>query len=153
MSTPKIPILCKNRKVGFLYHILESYEAGLSLLGTEAKSLRQGGIIIQDAYVKPGGGGLQIVDMHIPLYANGGPIQHEEKRPRQLLLRKKEIREILSSISQKGLTAVPVEVYFSPRGWAKIKIAVCQGKKHHDVREAVRRREDQRDMERAARRR
>ena len=155
MTNEKTPrkTVCRNKKVRYNYDIIDTYEAGLSLQGTEVKSLRNGKASINEAYIRPQASGLYLFDMHISPYTNAGPFQHSEKRPRQLLLHNREIRKIVSDISRKGLTAVPMDVHFSGRGWAKTRIAVCRGKKTYDKRDKMKKKEDQREMQREKNRR
>ncbi len=144
--------VCRNKKATHNFVILSTVEAGLSLEGTEVKALRDGKASINEAFIRPGKKGLFIYDMHISRYDNGGPFQHSETRPRPLLLHKREIRKIISEVSQKGLAAIPLEIYFTKKGLAKAKIAVCKGRQTHDKRDKIKSREHQREMERAKRR-
>lgn len=144
--------VCRNKKAAHNFVILSTVEAGMRLEGTEVKSLRSGKASINEAFIRPGKKGLFIHDMHISKYDNGGPLQHSETRPRQLLLHKREIRKITSEVSQKGLAAIPLEIYFNKKGLAKAKIAVCKGRQSHDKRDKIKHKEHQREMERARRR-
>lgn len=130
-------ISIKNRKASFEYEFLEEFEAGVMLLGTEIKSVRQGGTNINDAYCYCNNGELFIKNMHISLLKNAGENQHEPARERKLLLTKKEINKIIDKLKNKGLTVIPVSLYTNSRGLVKIKIAICKGKKMYDKRDAI----------------
>lgn len=137
-----------NRKAYHQYHILEKVEAGLALVGTEVKSLRDGRMSLGEAYVRSEGGELWLVGAHIPPYLPGGPSNHEPTRPRKLLLHREEIARLTGIVSRKGLTIVPLRVYFT-RGLAKVEIGVAQGKKLYDKRQALQERAEKREAERA----
>ncbi|MCC6671493.1 MAG: SsrA-binding protein SmpB [Planctomycetes bacterium] len=139
--------VAQNRKARFEYEVLETFEAGLALRGTEVKTLRQGRVSIEEAYAKVQGGELFLVDAHIEEYTHGNRANHEPTRPRKLLLHRREIRRIEAALGQKGLTLIPLEVFFSARGYAKVRLALCRGKKTHDKRETLRRREHRREMD------
>jgi len=144
-------IVCVNRRARFEYEILETFEAGMVLKGTEVKSLRQGQASIKEAFGDIAAGEVFLVDSHIPPYTLGNIHNHEPKRRRKLLLGRREIRRLAGKTSEKGLTLVPLRIYFR-RGLAKIELALARGKKIHDKRETIRRREAKREMEREARR-
>ncbi|MGI6604701.1 MAG: SsrA-binding protein SmpB [Firmicutes bacterium] len=146
---PSRRLVTENRKARHDYHILETYEAGLALIGTEVKSLREGKANLQDSFARVENGEVILYNMHISPYQKGGYVNHEPKRPRKLLLHKREITRLEQSVRQKGLTMVPLSVYFNDRGLAKVSLALAQGKKLYDKREDVARREAQRDVERA----
>jgi SsrA-binding protein len=139
--------VCLNRRARFEYEILETFEAGMVLVGTEVKSLRQGQASIKEAFADVVGGEVFLVDSHIPPYALGNIHNHEPKRRRKLLLGKREIMRLGSKTAEKGLTLVPLRIYFR-RGLAKVELALARGKKTHDKRETIRRREAKREMER-----
>ena len=139
--------VCLNRRARFEYEILETFEAGMVLVGTEVKSLRQGQASIKEAFADVVGGEVFLVDSHIPPYALGNIHNHEPKRRRKLLLGKREIMRLGSKTAEKGLTIVPLRIYFR-RGLAKVELALARGKKIHDKRETIRRREAKREMER-----
>jgi len=143
--------VCVNRRARFEYEILETFEAGMVLVGTEVKSLRQGQASIKEAFADVVGGEVFLVDSHIPPYILGNIHNHEPKRRRKLLLGKREIRRLGGKTAEKGLTLVPLRVYFR-RGLAKVELALARGKKIHDKRETIRRREAKREMEREMRR-
>lgn len=150
--TEDIKIIATNRKASFEYFLLEKFEAGLVLNGTEIKSIRAGQISIQEAYVDvPNGQEAWLVEAHIAPYEQAGQhFNHEPKRKRKLLLHKKQIREIWNDIRIKGMTIVPTRVYLK-EGRAKIEIALAKGKKAYDKRAAIAKRDEARDSERASR--
>lgn len=137
-----------NRKARYEYHILETFEAGIELTGTEVKSLRAGKANIQDGYARVENGELLLYNMHISPYDQGNRFNHEPKRPRRLLMHKQEIMKLLGKVREKGFSLVPLKVYFK-HGWAKVEIALARGKKLYDRREDVAERDAKRDMERA----
>ena len=144
----KLKMVCDNRKARHEYHFLETYEAGIELFGTEVKSLRAGQANLQDAYAKVENGEMWLYNMHISPYAMGNRFNREPKRPRRLLLHKQEIIKLYSKVREKGLTIVPVKVYFNG-SLAKVEIALAQGKKLYDKREDLVARAVRRDTERA----
>lgn len=147
-SGEKIKIVSDNRKVRHEYHLLETLEAGLELKGTEVKSLRNSRASIADAYAKIENGEAFIYNMHISPYDMGNRFNHDPKRVRRLLLHKSEINRLYAKVREKGLTLVPVKVYFT-RGKAKIEIALAQGKKLYDKRADMVAKEAKRDIDRA----
>ena len=140
-----------NRKAYHDYHILESLEAGIVLTGTEIKSVRAGRVTIRDAYAKPEGSELWLYNAHIAGYQAGSYYDHEPDRPRKLLLHRKQINELAAMANQKGLTLVPLKLYIK-RGIAKLELGVARGKRFHDKRAAIARRESDREIERALKR-
>jgi len=140
--------LVSNRRARHDYEILETFEAGMSLQGTEIKSLRDHGGSLQEAYVMIDKMEAWLKGCSIAPYSFGNIHNHEEKRDRKLLLHKKEIEKLKRSIQEKGLTIIPLAIYLK-RGKAKVKIAVARGKKQHDKRAAIKDREHKRSMERA----
>ena len=146
-------LIARNRKATHDYEVIETFEAGLDLLGTEVKSLRGGKASIAEAYVTVDGAQAYVVGMTIPEYSSRGYASHEPARRRKLLLHRKEIGRLSGTVAQKGLTAVPLKLYFTDRGWAKIEVALVRGKSHLDKRQAIRKRADQREMARARKRR
>ncbi|MCB9761941.1 MAG: SsrA-binding protein SmpB [Alphaproteobacteria bacterium] len=150
MSDP-VKVIAKNRKARHEYELLERFEAGLELLGTEVKSLRNGKAQIAEAYVRLQGDEAYLVDAHIQPYTHAGQENHEPTRPRRLLLHRRELTRLRRATQEKGLTIVPVTLYFKGP-WAKLEIAVARGKKLHDKRQDIRKREDDRDAQRAMRR-
>lgn len=141
-------VVARNRKARHEYHILDTWEAGIVLQGTEVKSLRAGRANLQDAFAMFEGGELWLHNLHISPYEHGNRFNHDPLRPRKLLLHRQELRKLVGQVEQKGLTLVPLEIYFR-RGIAKLTLALVRGKKLHDKREDLRRRADERDMERA----
>jgi SsrA-binding protein len=145
-------IVAENRKARFDYFIEETYEAGLALTGTEVKSLRVGSINIGESYASAENGGIFLINAYIPEYQKAGAhLQHVPRRPRQLLLKAKEIVKIATGIEREGMTVVPLELYFNARGRAKLKIGMAKGKKLSDKRETSAKRDWQRDKARLMR--
>ena len=150
--TENIKVIATNRKASFEYFLMEKFEAGLVLHGSEIKSIRAGQISIQESFVDiPNGQEAWLVESHIAPYEQAGThFNHEPKRKRKLLLHKKQIREIFNDIRIKGMTVVPTRVYFKD-GRAKIEIALAKGKKAYDKRATIAKRDEARDSERASR--
>ena len=142
--------VARNRRARFDYHLLDTFEAGLVLKGTEVKSLRDGKVNISDAYGIVRNGEIFLLNAHIQPYDRGGYVNHEPGRTRKLLLHKREISRLIGAVERDGLTLVPLELYFR-KGVAKVAIAVGKGKKMHDKREAAQKRDAQREMARVAR--
>jgi SsrA-binding protein len=144
-----IKIISDNRQARYLYEILETYEAGISLTGTEVKSIRAGKVNLRDAYGLIRNGEAWLLNAHIsPYQASGEYFNHDPRRTRKLLLKRKEISKLLGQLEQQGLTLVPLKMYFK-RGWVKISLGLGRGKKLHDKREALKERQDKREMQRA----
>lgn len=142
-------VVTDNRQARYLYEILETYEAGIELTGTEVKSIRAGKVNLQDGYALIRDGQAWLLNAHIsPYNASGQYFNHEPRRTRRLLLHREEIRKLIGKVEQQGLTLIPLKMYLK-RGWVKITIALAKGKKIHDKREDIKRRQDQRDMQRA----
>jgi SsrA-binding protein len=139
-----------NRKATHDYHILQTFEAGISLLGTEIKSIRQGHVSIREAYVRPQDDDLWLVGAHISHYAPASRANHDPTRSRRLLLHRREIREIVRELQSSGGTIVPLRLYLK-NGKAKLEIALARGKKAYDKRAAIAKREADRAMQRAVR--
>jgi SsrA-binding protein len=146
-SADGIKVVATNRRARHEYEILETFEAGLELTGTEVKSLRGGGVSIMEAFAMPQGSDLMLLNMRISPYAQGNRFNHVPERPRRLLLHRQEINRLSGMVSQKGLTLVPLRVFFK-RSWAKVDIGVCRGKKLHDKRHAIKERDLRRTQER-----
>lgn len=140
--------IAKNRRASHDYQLLETWEAGIALTGTEVKSLRNGKANLSDAYGIVRDGEVYLLNLHISPYERGGYVNHEPTRTRKLLLHRREIRKMIGAVEKQGLTLVPLELYFKD-GRAKVAIALGKGKKLHDKREDERRRDDERDMARA----
>lgn len=145
----KETVVATNRKAFHDYAIEERMEAGIVLLGTEVKSLREGRINLKDSFASVDKGVVRLHNCHISPYSHGNVMNHDPLRPRKLLLHKKEISKLIGQTQQKGLTLVPLRIYFSPRGHAKVEIALAKGKKEYDRRETIKTREAGREMERA----
>ncbi len=146
-----IKLVCRNRKASHLYYILEEYEAGLVLTGTEVKSLRESGASLPESYAEIRGDEIFLVGCHISEYSAGNRYNHDPLRAKKLLMSKKEIRRLQEKVLEKGLTLVPLSIYFR-NGWAKVKIALARGKKVFDKREDLKRKQADREAERALRR-
>jgi SsrA-binding protein len=140
--------VAQNRAASYNYHLLEQYEAGMVLLGTEVKSLREGKASLREAYASVRGPDLWLLNCHIPEYAPGGPFNHAPLRPRKLLLHRREIEKLAGKTQQKGLTLIPLRIYFKD-GRAKCEVALARGKKYHDRREAERAKEAKREASEA----
>ena len=143
-----IKTVATNRKAYHNYHIGESVEAGIALTGTEIKSIRNGRVSLGDAYVRPEAGELWLLNAHIARYEAGSYLSHEPTRPRKLLLHRKEIDNLTSKVSEKGLTLVPTRLYIKG-SIAKVEVALAKGKKLYDKRESISRREAERELARA----
>lgn len=145
-------IITDNRKARYLYEILETYEAGLELQGSEVKSIRQGKANLQDGYALIRNGEAMLLNVHIsPYEKTAAYFNHDPRRSRKLLLHKQEIRKLIGKVEQQGLTLIPLKMYMK-RGLVKITIALAKGKKVHDKRESIKKRDDQREMARAIKR-
>jgi SsrA-binding protein len=140
-----------NRRAGFDYEILETFEAGLALTGSEVKSLRQGGGSIAEAYARVKNGEVWLEGMNIVVYNEASYNNHDPLRSRKLLLNKREIEEITKGLERKGLTLVPLKLYFKD-GWAKLNVALARGKKLYDKRETQAKREAKREIDKALKR-
>lgn len=137
-----------NRKAKFEYSFLQMYEAGLVLTGTEVKALRLGLANLNDAYCLFDHGNLIVKSMYISEYDHGTIYNHDARRDRRLLLRKSELKKLERRVTEKGYTIVPYRLYFSDRGFAKLEIALAQGKKAYDKRETMKERDNKREMDR-----
>jgi SsrA-binding protein len=127
--------IAENRKARFEYAIGDTFEAGIQLVGTEVKSMRTGQVNIAESYASVENDGIFLINAYIPEYKGAGHFfQHEPKRPRRLLLHKREIAKLAIAVERQGMTMVPLELYFNPRGRAKLRLALAQGKKLHDKR-------------------
>jgi len=140
-----IKTVVTNRKAYHNYHIGDSIEAGIALTGTEIKSIRNGRVSLGDAYVKPEGGELWLLNAHIARYEAGSYSSHEPTRPRKLLLHRKQISSLSSELAEKGLTLVPTRLYLKG-SIAKVEVALAKGKKLYDKREAIARRDVEREI-------
>ena len=138
-----------NRKAFHDYFIEERYEAGIMLQGTEVKSLREGRVNLQDSYASVRGSEVFLHQCHISPYSHGNMKNHDPTRVRKLLLHKTEIHKLLGKTQQKGLTLIPLRIYFSKRGYAKVELGLAKGKKLYDRRETIKSREAGREVQRA----
>ncbi len=142
-----IKVVATNRKASHEFFLLDKFEAGISLQGSEIKSIRAGHISLAEAYVRVDGQQAWLEDAHIAPYENAGNYGHEPRRPRRLLLHKKEIHKMWNEIRQKGITIVPLRVYLK-NGRAKVEIALAKGKKLYDKREVIAKRDVERELAR-----
>lgn len=149
-NKPEIQSIARNKRAKFDYHILDTFEAGLVLKGTEVKSLREGRANISDAYGIIKEGEAFLLNLHISPYERGGYTNHEPERTRKLLLHRKEIRRLIGAVERQGLTLIPLELYFK-NGVAKVALALGKGKKLHDKRDTERERDAAREIARAVR--
>lgn len=147
-----MPPEIRNRKAYFNYEILERFESGIELVGTEVKSLRIGSARLKDSYARIKGGEAWLMRAHISAYGPAAQFNHDTERPRKLLLHKREISRLESKILEKGLTVLPLKMYFNKRGIAKVMLGLGRGKRKYDKRDVIRKRDVQRDMERETRR-
>jgi SsrA-binding protein len=136
--------IAENRKARHDYHVLETWEAGVSLLGTEVKSIREGRVNLRDSYARVDNGEIWMLNVHISPYSHRGSAEHQELRQRKLLLHRDEIRKMVGKVAEKGLTLVPLELYFK-KGRVKVLLGLARGKQAHDKRETLRRREVDRE--------
>jgi SsrA-binding protein len=137
-------LITDNRKAGFEYHILETFEAGVALTGTEVKAIREGRVNLRDSYCRLERAEAFLVGAHIGQYSHGGYASHDPLRARKLLLRREELNKLLGKTTERGLTIVPLRMYFK-KGRVKLAIALAKGKKVYDKRETIRRREADRE--------
>ena len=137
-------LIAENRKARHDYHILETWESGVALLGTEVKAIREGRINLRDSYARADNGEIWMMNVHISSYSHRGYADHAEMRQRKLLLHRHEIRKLIGRTAEKGLTLVPLEMYFK-KGRVKVLLALAKGKQEHDKRETLRRREIDRE--------
>ena len=149
---PESKTVAQNRKARFDYYIEDTIEAGIVLTGTEVKSLRVGGVSIQESYAHVKGTEIFLVNAHIPEYTKAHvKLQHEVRRPRKLLLHKNEVNKLIGAVNRKGTTIVPLAIFFNKRGLAKVSLGIASGKKQHDKRETEKKRDWQREKGRIMR--
>jgi SsrA-binding protein len=141
-----------NKKAHQAFEILERVEAGIALKGTEVKSLRAGDASITEAFARIDRGEVSLVNFQIQPYKQGNQFNHDPKRPKRLLLHKREIKKLVSRVTIKGLTLIPLAVFFNQRGLAKVELALARGKRFHDKRQDERKKQDMKDIARATRR-
>ena len=147
-----MPDVATNRQASFRYHLLDKWEAGLVLTGTEVKSLRDGKAQLKDGYATVDRGEVWLHNVHIPPYGPATRENHEPERPRKLLMHRREIERLIGKTKEKGLTLVPTRLYFSDSNRAKVEIALARGKDRGDKRQAIKEREMRREIERSFRR-
>lgn len=145
-------VVCKNRRAWHEYEILETVEAGMVLVGTEVKSLREGRVNLKDSYAKVEGEEVFLVDAHISPYSHGNIMNHDPLRRRKLLLHKKEIRRLGGKVQERGLTLIPLQIYFEG-GRAKVELGLAKGKRLYDKRAAIKKRDERRDLQRELKKR
>jgi SsrA-binding protein len=138
-----------NKRAGFEYHFIQKYTAGMVLTGTEVKSIRAGQVNLGDAFCYLKDGELYVRNLHISIWKQGSYYNHEPMRIRKLLLKKSELKKIRVKALEKGFTVIPIRMFLSETGYAKLEIAVAQGKKSFDKREDIKKRDIQRDLDRA----
>ncbi|MBN9025713.1 MAG: SsrA-binding protein SmpB [Rhizobiales bacterium] len=148
---PRYRLAADNRRARFDYEIGQTYEAGIQLTGTEIKSLRGGRSTIGDSYAAEKGGEVWLFNAYIPEYLEANRFNHETRRPRKLLLHKKEIARLAQAVQREGMTVVPLKIYFNERGRAKVEIALARGKKQHDKRQTEKARDWSREKGRLMR--
>jgi SsrA-binding protein len=147
-DSPEIQVVCRNRRATHDYEVFDTIECGLVLTGTEVKSLRERQAGLEDAYAKIDDREIWLIGSEIPEYSMGNRMNHKPKRPRKLLLHRREIEKFAGKATQKGFTLVPLQIYFKgPR--AKVLLAVCRGKQAHDKRQAMKKADAQREIRRA----
>jgi SsrA-binding protein len=134
-KNPNSKTVAENRKARFSYEVLDTYEAGLALTGTEVKALREGKANIQESYASVEGGEIWLINSYLPEYLQGNRFNHEPRRRRKLLLNKREMARLAQGVEREGMTMVPLKIYFNERGRAKLLLAIARGKKLHDKRE------------------
>ena len=149
---PGIKVVATNRKAGRDYHLEDKHEAGLVLLGTEIKSIRAGKVNLSDGYIQPRAGELWLVNTHIAPYDPAGRYGHEPLRPRKLLLHRREINRLIARVVERGYTLIPTRLYLK-EGRAKVEIALGRGKRKYDKRQAIAKRDTERDIQRELRER
>jgi SsrA-binding protein len=142
---PERRVVADNRKARHAYAIESTLEAGLALMGSEVKALRGGRATIAESYAQAKDGEIFLINSYIPEYAMANRFNHEPRRPRKVLVHKKEVRKLSAAVQREGMTLIPLRVYFTPKGVAKIELGIARGKKLHDKRES----EKSRDWERS----
>lgn len=144
-------VVADNRKARYNYEIVENFEAGIALTGTEVKSLRQGKAAIAESYAGPSGSDIFLFNANIPEYLQANRFNHEPRRPRRLLLHRRQINKLIGAVQRDGFTLVPLKIYFNERGRAKVNIGLGKGKKLHDKRETEKERSWNREKARLMR--
>jgi SsrA-binding protein len=146
-----VRVAAQNRKARHNYSIEDSLEVGIVLQGSEVKSLREGRATIAEAYATEQGGDLYLINSYIPEYKQAGQFNHEARRPRKLLLHKRQIGKMIGAIQREGMTLVPLKLYFNDRGRAKLELGVAKGKRNYDKRESEKRKDWDRQKARVLR--
>jgi SsrA-binding protein len=146
-----VKVVADNRKARFNYAIGDTFEAGLALTGTEVKSIRNGKATIGESYADSRDGELWLINANIPEYLQANRFNHAPKRPRKLLLHKRQINKLIGAVEREGMTLIPLKLYFNPKGRAKIELALARGKKLHDKRESEKKRDWNREKGRLMR--
>ena len=146
-----IKVVSDNRRARYDYEILQAFEAGIELKGSEVKSLRTGHTNLAEAYATMKGGELWLINSNIPEYREANRFNHEPKRPRKLLLHEREIEKLFGAVERKGMTLVPLSIYFNRTGRAKVELALAKGKQTHDKRASIKERDWKRDKARLMR--
>ncbi|MFZ1743490.1 MAG: SsrA-binding protein SmpB [Pontixanthobacter sp.] len=147
----KLKVVAENRRAKFDYSIEDKFEAGLMLQGTEVKALRAGEATISESYAEVKDGQIWLINSNIPEYSHGNRLNHEPKRPRKLLLNQREINKMMGAVERKGMTLVPMSIYFNKTGRAKVELALGKGRKSQDKREYIKDRDWKRDKARLMR--
>ena len=146
-------VVARNRKARFDYHIEETWEAGLVLTGMEIKLVRVGKVSLKGAYGVVRGTEVWLEGLNIAQYESGGYVNHDPERRRKLLMNRREVQRLIGAVERRGLTLVPLDIHISSRGWAKVTLGLGRGKKHHDKREDLKRKDADREAKRAMGRR
>ncbi len=142
-----VKLIARNKKAFHDYEVVEKIEAGLALQGTEVKALREGRINLKDSHAKIRNGEMWLVECHISPYTHGNIHNHDPIRPRKLLLHGSEIRRLIGKVTEKGMTLIPLSVYFNPKGRVKVELGLCRGKKTVDKRRTEQERTEKREIE------
>ena len=140
-------LIAKNKKAYFNYDIEETYEAGISLTGSEVKAVRKGRVSLKESYADLRDGEIYLIGCHISQYEPASRLNHEPTRDRKLLMHRREIKRLTGKIKERGFTLVPTKLFITGRGWIKVEVALAKGKKIHQKREAIRERDRERDMQ------
>jgi SsrA-binding protein len=146
MKIKQIKIIAKNKKAYYNYEILESYEAGISLVGSEVKSIREGRISLKESYAEIKAGEIFLISCHISPYAAANIFNHDPRRKRKLLLHRREIKRLTGKVVEKGLTLIPTKVLINDRGKVKVEISLAKGKRAYQKRESIRERDREREL-------
>ena len=145
----EIKLMAQNKKARHEYQVLDTYETGIVLQGSEVKSCRQGGVNLKESYARIDGTEIFLVNAHISPYANANRFNHDPLRRRKLLLHRAEIKKLYGKMRERGQSFVPLKMYFNEKGKVKVQVALVKGKKLHDKRDDLRKRDEQRETDRA----